>query len=275
MRESFEGARLRVVTITGMLVAGAVLAGCSDSPSAPGGSNASKGSGTTVSLGIALGAGAPQASAGPAFDLVLVDDVSTLEIQRVAVVLREIELKLENDDAVCGDSGSGSSSSRSSRDGCDELEVGPFLLDLPLDGGVETLIELTDVLPGRYDRLDFEIHKPEDDTPEDLAFIAAHPEFRRISITVEGLFDGQPFTYVTDLSEKQRVDLLPPLDVGAGDLTQVTLVLDVAGWFRRSDGSLVDPASGNKGGPNENLIKDNIRRSIEGFEDDDRDGRRS
>jgi hypothetical protein len=47
----------------------------------------------------------------------------------------------------------------------------------------------------------------------------------------------------------------------------------VDSWFRRGDGSLVDPATANKGGANEDLVEENIERSIEGFEDDDRDGR--
>lgn len=43
-------------------------------------------------------------------------------------------------------------------------------------------------------------------------------------------------------------------------------------WFRDANGALIDPRSANKGGANENLVKSNIRTSIEGFEDDDRDG---
>jgi hypothetical protein len=36
----------------------------------------------------------------------------------------------------------------------------------------------------------------------------------------------------------------------------------------------VDPATANQGQPNENLVKDNIRRSFDAFEDDDHDGQR-
>jgi hypothetical protein len=34
----------------------------------------------------------------------------------------------------------------------------------------------------------------------------------------------------------------------------------------------VDPATANKGGLNENLVRDNIRVSIDAFRDNDRDG---
>jgi hypothetical protein len=45
-------------------------------------------------------------------------------------------------------------------------------------------------------------------------------------------------------------------------------------WFRDAGGSLVDPSTANKGAANENLVKDNIRDSIDAFEDADRDGER-
>ena len=52
----------------------------------------------------------------------------------------------------------------------------------------------------------------------------------------------------------------------------VTLTVDVRSWFA-SAGALVDPASANPGGQNENLVKENIERSFRSFEDDNCDGR--
>ncbi|MCK7521644.1 MAG: hypothetical protein MZV64_30150 [Ignavibacteriales bacterium] len=67
---------------------------------------------------------------------------------------------------------------------------------------------------GTYDRLEFEIHKPEDDgDADDAAFLAAHPDFRRISIRVTGTYNGTPFAYTTDLSEEQERALVPPLSL--------------------------------------------------------------
>ncbi|MDH3734635.1 MAG: hypothetical protein OEU54_13990, partial [Gemmatimonadota bacterium] len=168
------------------------------------------------------------------------------------------------------DAASDSSSDDDSDDDC-EFEVGPFLLELPLDGTTETQIQLDDVRPGRYDELEFDIHKPDDDTAGDLDFIAVHPDFRDVSIRVEGTYNGQSFLYLTDLNEEQEIDLVPPIVVGGGETVQVTLALDVGGWFRRGDGSLVDPATANKGGPNEDLVEDNIESSIELEDDEDDD----
>ncbi len=54
---------------------------------------------------------------------------------------------------------------------------------------------------------------------------------------------------------------------------KVTLRLDVSTWFLNAGNTgLVDPASANKGGVNENVVRDNIRASIDAFRDDDSDG---
>lgn len=255
--------------------------GDSGSPS-DGSASTSDGGRVSFSVAIRSSTGISAASM-PAFDVELGDDDgNTLNLTRVAMVLREVELELENDDG-CDDSlgGSGSDSSDDSSDdsgsgddeGCEKFVAGPFLLELPLDGSVETVVTLDDVTPGVYDELEFEIHKPEDDTSDDLAFIQQHPGFRRISIRVEGDYNGDAFVYETDLNEDQEVDLTPPLVVtDASNQTNVTLTVDVDSWFRRGNGRLVDPATANKGGPNEEFVEDNIENSIAGFEDDDFDG---
>jgi hypothetical protein len=229
---------------------------------------------TSLSVLVPTSDGVASAALGPTFDLVLADGNNSLLITRVAMVLREVELKLQDDDG-CDDSSSGSDDSSSGADDdCEKFEAGPFLLELPLDGSMEQVAELADVPEGVYDELEFDIHKPEDDTGADLEFLRRHPEFKRVSIRVEGAFNGEDFVYLTDLNEEQEVDLVPPLVVdGSSSSTNVTLVVDVDTWFRRDDGSLVDPATANKGRANEDLVEENIERSIEGFEDDDRDGR--
>lgn len=314
--------------VLGMAIVAGLAAACGESlPTSPGsssgdpsdpnggnstgaqpGGDASSSNGGRVSFSATIGSSAGiSASSMPAFDVELGDGAgNSLLLTRVAMVLREVELELENDDG-CDDSSSGGSDDSSDDsdddssddssdddsdddssddssddsdddsddgdDSCEEFVAGPFLLELPLDGSVETVVTLDDVTPGVYDELEFDIHKPEDDTADDLAFIQQHPDFRRISIRVEGDYNGDSFVYETDLNEDQEVDLMPPLVVtDASNQTNVTLVVDVDSWFRRGDGQLVDPASANKGGSNEKLVEDNIEDSIEGIEDDDFDG---
>lgn len=86
-------------------------------------------------------------------------------------------------------------------------------------------------------------------------------------------FNGEPFTYVTDLDEEQELELAPPLEVADSSVdTNLTLRLDVAQWFRSDQAALIDPRTANPGEPNESLVEENIKNSIKAFEDEDEDG---
>lgn len=92
-----------------------------------------------------------------------------------------------------------------------------------------------------------------------------------VSIRVKGTFNDQPFEYTTDLNAKQELVLAPPLEIVEGVSTNVTLSVDVSTWFK-VNGVLVNPETANDGQPNKGLVEDNIKASIEGFEDEDKDG---
>lgn len=233
------------------------LAACSDST----GPNAG---GRTLSLSIGLaGGGANPAPGLFAQGLELTDGSSTLVIESAELVIREIEFE-RVETAGCD--------SAVENDDCEKFEVGPFVVALPLDGSVTKELE-AQVDPGMYDTIEFDIHKPEDDNQADLDFIALHPNFADVSVRVTGTYNGASFLYTSDLNEEQEIELASPLTVaeGAGPLN-VTLTIDLARWFSSGAGMLIDPRTAVKGQPNENLVTDNIRASIEGFRDDDRDG---
>jgi len=234
-----------------------LLAGCDDDPTGPAAPGAQ-----SVSLSVTLKSTAGPSPALFAQGLQLTDGTNTLEIESAELVLRELEFERVETfgcDSEVGD------------DDCEEFETGPFLIALPLDGSVST--ELTaQVDTGRYDEIEFEFHKPDDDNPSDLDFINQHPSFADVSIRVTGTYNGQAFEYVTDLNAEQEVELSDPLVVteNTGPVN-VTLTVDLATWFL--DGSaLVDPATALKGQPNEELVENNIEASVEGFRDDDEDG---
>lgn len=232
------------------------LAGCGE-PTAP------APDGTSVSLSFAatggVAAAAPSVSgAGFRAGYSLNDGQNTLVIESAQVVLREIELKrVAGQDCQSGD--------------CEELELDPIVLDVPLDGSTQQAI-LVDLPEATYREVEFEIHKVSTD-PEDDLILASHPHLDGKSIQVEGTWNGTPFTYWTDLDVEQEFDLDPPLVVdGSVAETNVTVRLDLAQWFMTGTGTLVGPDSANKGGPNESLVNENIKQSIEAFEDEDRDG---
>lgn len=210
------------------------------------------------------GAAAPgyEGFSSPASDT-LRDGTSTLIITRAQMVLREIELERQ-EVADCD--------VEPKPAGCEDFETGPALIDLPLAPGATPQVEV-DIPPGTYVEVEFEIHKVSGDDPADAAFRQAHPDFAGKSIRVQGTFNGVSFTYETDLDVEQELDLVPPLVVtDTTTRTNLTIRVVLADWFRSADGKLIDPATANKGGANENLVKENIKRSMKAFEDRDRDG---
>jgi hypothetical protein len=185
---------------------------------------------------------------------------NTLTFESVQLVMREIELERVESSVACGDDDS---------DDCEELEFGPVLVDVPLGAGPARALSV-EVTPGLYEKLEFEIHKPE--SSDDAAFIAANPDFDGVSVRVTGTYNGTPFTYTSDLDVEQEQELSPPLEVVDAQATELTLLVNIDNWFRTEGGVLLDPASANDGQPNEGQVKSNIETSLNAFEDDDRDG---
>ena len=274
------------MTKTPRLAAFAALAGmlaaCSDGsgPSAR----------SQVTFNLATGSvTAPALSQGNTF----ANASDALVLDKVQLVLRDIKFKRVNEDLCDGESESGDAHTSGMirpaslhddggeddgddghADACESFNAGPFLLDVPLTPGVEKAFSVV-VDTGTFDQVRFKIHKPEDDSgdPKDVAFLAAHPEFNKVSIRVEGTFNGTAFVFTTDLDAEQRLALATPLVVAESmQNVDVTIKVDVSGWFSDGAGGLVDPATANAGGENANLVKDNIRDSFHAFRDDNRDG---
>ena len=244
------------------------LAACgNENPAGPGGS-----AGGSVALSLTIGSqasGSAFVSPGSqrAMGVVFSDGANTVDISRVALVLREVELELQNDNS-CDDT------LPEAEDLCEKFEVGPILLELPLDGSVNQVLAIGNIPAGTYDEVEFNIHRPSRGSVEDNPFIAANPDFEDVSIRVEGQFNGVAFTYTTDLMDNQRLGLVPALVItdGVTTSTNVTLKTDLSTWFEAADGSLIDPATANEGGPNESWVDNQIKASIDAFEDRNRDG---
>lgn len=217
-----------------------------------------------VSLSLAT---EPATAPGLSLDQTVTIGENTLVLTSAQLVLKEIEFERAESSANCADD------LPDAEDDCEELEVGPVLVDLPLGAGVAQEFMVA-VDTGHYDELELVIHKPEDGgDAADQAFLAAHPDFAGVSIRVTGTFNGTPFTYETDLDVEQEHDLVPPLVVAESGTANVTLMVDVSTWFlNEAKTALVDPATANVGGENEGIVKENIKQSVEAFEDDDSDG---
>lgn len=247
-----------------LFIAGAA-AGCGNEATNP-----LVGRGQTVGLSFSAvrppGVGGAMAVRNTLADtLVLTDGTNTLKITSAEVVVREIELKRVQTAVDCD--------STANESACEEFTIGALLVSLPLASGVNLRLEVP-VDSGTYSEVEFDIHKPGSDSA-DLAFKAANPTWpTNISIRVQGTFNGTPFTFTSALNEEQEFTFSPPLVIDAtGSTTNLTIRLDLSTWFRNgAAGPLVDPASANAGGANENLVRDNIKASIKAFEDQDHDG---
>jgi len=243
---------------TAPLAALALLAACSSDGNGPNGG----GRQVAFQLATAERPAAPAAGAALLGPETIALGNDTIVFTSVELVLREIELNRVGGSA-CDTTVSG--------DDCEELEIGPVLLNLPLTAGADRQFTVT-VDTGSFDKIEFEVHKPKGS--DDAGFLALHPEFDGRSIKAVGTWNGVPFTFYSDLDAEQEYDLVPPLVVSDAAGTSVTLRIDLATWFRNQAGDgLLDPATANKGGQFEDQVADNIEASIDVFEDHDHDGR--
>src|SRR5512135_166491 len=255
-------ARSRWVSAMGLAVVAVAAAACDSS------TNLARGRGQAMSLSFAgrspsVVGGAMAATSALADTLVQAFGTDTLRITSVEIVLRKIELDR---------AGATQCDSLPGTDDCEELELGPQLVSVPLAAGVQTALSVV-IDSGTYRSVQFKIHRPGGDSL-DLAFKTAHPDFTNVSIRVVGTFDGVPFTFTSTLDQEQEYDFVPPLMVDAsGTPTNLTIRLDVTTWFKTGGtGALIDPATAGTGGPNQSVVEQNIKSSIKAFLDRNKDG---
>jgi hypothetical protein len=257
----------RVLLPACALGASTLLGACGDS-SGPG-----NGSGTNLSIAVATltssSAGRIAGSGAPTVSLerhvTSPGGTHTLVITSAAVSLSRLELATV-DSAGCADD----DHPEHDDDRCHELATGPTLVDLPTDNSVVSVLSLQ--LPaGTYRALEAKIRPVRTDDNGGSAFLTAHPEFANASVRVEGTFDGTPFTYTGSPNASLELRFDPPITVGS-TATTVTVHVSIDRWFADGSGNLVDPATANAGGANEQLVRDNVRRSFHAFEDNEHHG---
>jgi hypothetical protein len=227
-----------------------IIGGCSDSDMGD------------VSLQLATRGSASVATGGPG-QLIVTTGPDEIVVDEVQLVLRKLRLD-GAPTASCPADAEGDSQ-------CAALRLGPAVFDLPLGEGAEPIFSAA-VPVGIYSGIKFQIHRPTN-ANEDADFVADHPEFEDISVRVLGSYNGTPFTFASDLTEVEDVVFAEPVEIGADGEVQVTLHVDIAGWFVSEDGTgLVNPSEANNGGPFESLVERQIRESFRAFRDADLDG---
>lgn len=243
---------LRVAAWSIVPAAGMALAGCD--------ATAPKALSVSITTNSIVPAGARFAASGLGADILIGSGANSLKITSVQLVLAKIELASST--PCTGTTG---------ESGCEELELGPVLVDVPLNGTTPAILD--QVVPaGTYTGLDAELNAVQAGETGAAAFLAAHPEFAGVSVRVVGVFTDansvdHPFTFTTGADAEIEMQFQPPVTVGTGT-SNLTIAVDVPSWFRDASGAVIDPTNA----ANAPMIAANIERSFRAFEDDNRDG---
>ena len=147
----------------------------------------------------------------------------------------------------------------------------PFVQDLMAGSSNIYEIGTIQVPFGSYKEMEIEV---DDLKAEDGAVYTQNPELQDLSIRVEGYLNGDTnntFVFTSDLDEEQEREFNPLLIVDENSpSTSIVLTIDMDTWFMDSNGTPLDPGSPN----NKSIIENNIKDSIDVFEDEDDDGER-
>jgi hypothetical protein len=86
----------------------------------------------------------------------------------------------------------------------------------------------------------------------------------RYSLVVKGVYNGEQFIFRSTEDFEIDVDMNPHLEIAEGQNTVIAIDIDFEGWFRASNGEILDPSDSR----NKEQINKNIEDSFSDFEDD-------
>ncbi|AKF86984.1 hypothetical protein MFUL124B02_36155 [Myxococcus fulvus 124B02] len=219
-----------------------------------------------VKVGLSTRVGAARGAQAVAKSAQQQEPATGITLDRVRLSVRELELEYEGDDRDDGRDDDDDDDQLDSRDD-DEQRLGPVLIDLSaedLNGRIVPVGNLR-VTPGIFDEIEFDIGKVtvaqagQDAPLRELAELGA-------SVVIDGHIDGQPFSFVSSVRLEQEREAR--FEVKEGQEPNITLNIDPTGWFVDGNGQRLDP----RDAAARATIENNLRRSIDAFDDDDRDG---
>lgn len=179
------------------------------------------------------------------------DSQNILILDTVKILIKDIKLNVSNNNQDSTN-----------------FKVGPFVLFLNLSSAVNQIS--TAIIPeGSYDKVKFEIHKLNDN--EELP----DPEFAdangRYSVIVKGRYLGNRFVYKSSKSAHQKLNFPFTVSVNSASRSNITLLVKPYIWFLNNDVYL-DPTNPANSNDIDNNIKDNFKKSLKAFKDDDKNG---
>lgn len=196
------------------------------------------------------------ASRSPSFAVRLDDDQgNSLNINGGDIVVREMELGRTTGECVDNEDPSSDDG-----DACTEVTVAPQLLALPVDRGEVQIVHSLPVEGGTYDRLEFDVHVVT--TQDDQQIVSQNPQLANQSVIVRGSFNGTSFSATFGPEVSLSLPFASDVQAEPGATSRVTLVADVQSWFRRDDGSLIDPSQVEDGSETDQAIESRIEDSF-------------
>ena len=198
-------------------------------------------------------------------DITIAAGGNTLIITKAQLVARRIELAPSSLSGCSAMQESGDDDAEA-EDGCAEIEVGPTVLDIPVNGSLQTSISAS-VPAGTYRALEIRIRPISSGNRNSQAFVLAHPEFKDASVRIEGTFNGKAFVFTSSIDTRIEAAFATPVAVDATN-PNVTVAIDLSNWFGDGSGGTLDPSNSS----NAARISANIAGSFHAFEDDDHDG---
>ena len=194
----------------------------------------------------------------------------TIVVTKAQFVVSDVRLRSVI--GACADEAKSSSNDKKNDfSECPEIRVGPFLVDIPVTGEDGARISV-DVPAGTYGNVRMKLHKVDANNALDLPFQQQNPDFRNISVRLEGTYNRVPFVFTNDLTTMINVPLVKPLVIKTGG-DQITVSVDIAAWFVRASGGLYSPALANTPGSIRGTVSANIERAFRAFRDQNLDGR--
>ena len=174
--------------------------------------------------------------------LMIARQSDTIVVTKAQFVVSDVRLRSVI--GTCADEATGTSSGKKNDfSECPEIRVGPFLVDIPVTGEDGARISVN-VPAGTYGNVRMKLHKVDANNALDLPFQQQNPDFRNISVRLEGTYNRVPFVFTNDLTTMINVPLVKPLVIKTGG-DQITVSVDIAAWFVRASGGLYSPALAN------------------------------
>ena len=177
------------------------------------------------------------------------NDNNTIIITHAKLIMRQLRLQTNGNEITQG------------------IRLDPFVVYINLHPRVMP-IGIANVQPGNYHLLKLQIHKPNPhETVSDPEFL--EPNGTRYSFIIQGLFNGNPFTYKSQVTAARGINIEGnPVYVVEGTTLYITLRVNPYSWFDRN-GDVMNPLDEGNRHDIDNNIKESFKRA---FKDMDRNG---